>query len=198
MNIVKDTTLYQQLRTALAQWVDLTEPQWHKLAPIFQVRTVQRQEHVLLPGACVQDFLFVCDGLLRFYCLSDDGLESNMAFVAEDMFACPHSTFSLNLPVIYGIQAIEPTTHLAAKYADFFALFDQDPVFDRLGRKLSELSLTGKESRTRSLLQQQAKDRYLDFVRQYPGLIQRVSQYHIASYLGITAVTLSRLRRTLI
>jgi CRP-like cAMP-binding protein len=197
MNTTKDAILYQQLRTALVQWVDLTEPQWRSLASIFRVRTVQRQEHVLLPGAGVQELSFVCRGLLRFYCLADDGLESNLVFVAENRFACPLSTFSANLPLIYGIQAIEPTTYLTARYTDFFALCDQDPVFDRLGRRLSELSLTSKELRTRSLLQQQAQDRYLDFVRQHPNLAQRVPQYHIASYLGITEVSLSRLKRAL-
>jgi hypothetical protein len=104
MNTTKDAALYQQLRRALAQWVDLTEPQWRKLASIFQVRTVQRQEHVLMPGAGIQELSFVCRGLLRFYCLSDDGLDSNLVFVTENRFACPRSTFSANLPLIYGIH----------------------------------------------------------------------------------------------
>lgn len=80
--------------------------------------------------------------------------------------------------------------------SDFVALFEQHPIFDRLGRKLAEWLLIRKELRARSLLQQQAKERYLDFEEQYPDLVKRVPQYHIASYLGITEVSLSRLKRT--
>lgn len=192
-----DSTLYQQLRTTLSQWGDLTEPHWRQLASVFQIRRVLRQGHILLPGACVRELLFVGDGLLRFYCLADNGTESNISFVTENMFTCPLGAVSLNLPVVYGIQALEATTYLAAKYVDFFALYDQDPVFNQLGRRLTELSLAGKESRVRSLLQQHAKERYLDFLKQHPGLVQRVPQYHIASYLGITDVSLSRLNRAL-
>lgn len=197
MSNIENTALYQRFRIALTQLCDLTEAQWRQLALIFRPKQAPRQKHILLPGSDVQELLFVGDGLLRFYCISDNGLESNMAFVAESMFACPLSAFSINLPVIYGIQALEPTTYLSAKYTDLFALFDQDPVFDRLGRRLTELSLTGKELRTRSLLQQSAKERYLDFLKQYPGFVQRMPQYHIASYLGITDVSLSRLNRVL-
>lgn len=197
MNNITNVTLYQHLQTTLMPLEQLTEHQWHQLASIFHVRHAARQEHILLPGACGQELLFVGNGLLRLYCLSDDGIESNMAFYTENTFTCYRGAVSLNLPVIYGIQALEPTNYLAVKYTDLFALFDQDPAFDRLGRRLAELSLAGKEFRTRSLLQQQAKERYLDFLEQHPELAQRVQQYHIASYLGITDVSLSRLNRTL-
>ncbi len=191
------STHHQQLRAALTEWVDLDEPQWDRLASIFEVRTVENQEHLLLPGDRVYELLFVCRGLLRFYYLADDGAESNKAFIAEDMFAGPLAASRLDLPVLYGVQALEPTTLLAARYADFAALFESHPVFDRLGRKLAEWLLIRKEVRQRSLLQQNATERYLDFIAHHPRLAQRVPQYHIASYLGITDVSLSRLRRAL-
>lgn len=197
MNNTSKHTLYQQLRITLSRLGELTESQWRRLASIFQVRQAQRREHILLPGARVQELLFICKGLTRFYCLSEDGTESNLSFVIENEFTCPLSAVSLNLPVVYGIQTLEPTTYLAARYTDFFALFDQESAFDRLGRRLTELSLASKELRTRSLLQKQAKERYLDFVGQRPELARRVPQYHIASYLGITDVSLSRLNRGL-
>jgi CRP-like cAMP-binding protein len=190
-------TQYQQLRTAVTQWVELTDRQWETLAAIFSVRTVPEQEHMLLPGDYVHELLFVCSGLLRFYYLSEEGTESNKAFIAENTFAGPLAASVLKLPVIYGIQALEPTTLLVASYTDFVALFDEHPVFDRLGRKLVEWMLVRKELRARNLLQHQAKDRYLEFVQKFPEFVERVPQYHIASYLGITEVSLSRLKRDL-
>ncbi len=196
MNTTQAFTLYQQMQTALVKWVDLAEPQWNLLASSFRVKTAQKQEYILLPGAKVHELYFVCNGLLRFYYITDDGMESNKAFIAENTFAGSLTAYNLDLPILYGVQALEPTVLLVASFSDFVALFEQHPIFDRLGRKLAEWLLIKKELRARSLLQQQAKERYLDFVKQYPDLVKRVPQYHIASYLGITEVSLSRLKRT--
>ncbi|MBW4646419.1 MAG: Crp/Fnr family transcriptional regulator [Goleter apudmare HA4340-LM2] len=196
MKTAAELTPYQKMRTSLVDWVDLAEPQWHLLASKFQVKTAQKQEYILLPGAKVHELYFVCSGLLRFYYITDDGTESNKAFITENTFAGSFAAYNLNLPILYGVQALEPTVLLVASFSDFVALFEQHPIFDRLGRKLAEWLLNRKELRTRSLLQQQARERYLDFVKQYPNLVKRVPQYHIASYLGITEVSLSRIKRT--
>lgn len=193
----RQASLGDQLKRGIGQWVDLTSEQWDRLSAIFKLRRIPANEHFLLPGDHVHEVLFVCQGLLRFYYLSEEGAESNKAFIAEDTFAGALAAFGLNLPVLYGIQTLEPTILFAANYNDFSALFDVDPVFDRLGRKLAEWVLMRKELRVRKMLQSQAKARYLDFLAQEPNLAERVPDYHIASYLGITSVSLSRIRRDL-
>jgi CRP-like cAMP-binding protein len=195
---VSETHLKGQLREVLKGWVELSERQWGTLADLFRVRAFGAQEHLLYPGSRDFELLFVCEGLLRFYYLAEDGQESNKAFVGENALAGPLAASALNLPVIYGVETLEPTTLLAADFAAFVALYDEHPVFDRLGRKLAELLLTRKELRTRSLLQQSAKERFLEFRAHHPELLKRVPQYHIASYLGVTEVSLSRLKRELV
>ena len=189
---------FQQMRDVVSQWVTLSDAQWTRLSGIFRVRSMPAQASLLLPGDRVHELIFVAEGLLRFYYLNDGAVESNKAFVAENEFAGPLASAALNLPVIYGIQTLEPSELLVAKYADFSELFDQDHQFDRLGRKFAELLLVRKELRMRSMLQKKAAERYKEFRDQYPGLLQRVPQYHIASYLGITEVSLSRLRRSMV
>jgi len=184
-----------QLRAAVDAWVALSDSEFSALAGIFHPRHVDRNSHVILPGAASHDVLFVTRGLLRFCYTDSNGLESNKAFVSDNEFAAPLAAFHLGLPVSYGVQALEATSLFAAAYAEFVALFDRAPVFDRLGRKLAEYLLIRKERRTRSFLQQDAAERYADFVREHPDLVDRVPQYHIASYLGISEVSLSRLKR---
>ncbi len=196
MNIAEISIHYKQMRATLNSWVNLTDSQWEQFASIFQVRTVEKQEYILFPGAKVHELYFVCSGLLRFYYIGDNGTESNKAFISENTFAGSLAAYHLDLPIVYGIQALEATTFLAASFSDFVDLFEKHPIFERLGRKLAEWLLIRKELRARSLLQQQAKERYLEFIKHYPDLVQRVPQYHIASYLGITEVSLSRLKRT--
>lgn len=194
----KQTDAYfRRMRDALRQWVDLSEPHWHTFASIFRVKTFPPLAYVLTPGAKVYELIFLKQGLLRFYYCGDNGVESNKAFVTEDAFVGPLASSVLDLPVIFGIQALETSVCLTAKFTEFTALFAQDPIFERLGRLLAESLLVRKELRTRSLLLESSKDRYLNFLSQESHLVDRVPQYHIASYLGITEVSLSRLKKSL-
>lgn len=192
------SSIYQSLRTALNQWSELPDEQWKDLASIFRVKTAAENDFILMPGDRNYELIFVNKGLLRIYYINEDGEESNKAFPDKGMFAGPLATALLGMPSRYGIQALEPTTMLATNYEDYFEILDRDPVFDRLGRKILEWVLGQRELREQSLLQQSAKERYLDFIEKHPDLIQRIPQYHIASYLGITEVSLSRLRKKLV
>lgn len=189
--------IYQRLRASLSRWAELPDLEWEDLAAIFRVKEVASREHLLQPGDLDHELMFVERGLLRIYYLDAEGGEANKAFPAENDFAGPLATALLGMPSRYGIQALEDSRLLAARYEDYFALLDRHPAFDRLGRKIVEWVLGQRELREQSLLQQSATERYLDFRERHPALIQRVPQYHVASYLGVTDVTLSRLRRSL-
>lgn len=185
---------YARLKKVFMQWSDLPEPQWDALAAIFKPRVVEKDEYLLQTGGEVHELYFVSEGLLRIYYLNDEGKESNKAFPTEGGLAGPLASALLNVPSRYGIQALEPSVILAVRYKDYFALLDQHPTYDRLARKMMEWLLGRRELREQSLLQQSAKERYLDFKEQFSDLLNRIPQYHIASYLGITEVSLSRLR----
>ncbi|MEO0947857.1 MAG: Crp/Fnr family transcriptional regulator [Cyanobacteria bacterium J06641_5] len=186
---------HQQVRSILlATGISLSEVQWGRFTEILHWRQWQEREYVILPGSIQHELYFVCEGLLRVYYTTDTGKEANKAFISENSFAAPLAASALELPLIYGVQALETSAIAVASYAEFIALFDLDPIFDRLGRKIAETILIRKELRMRSLLQQNASERYVEFVRQFPELVQRIPQYHIASYLGISEVSLSRLK----
>ena len=182
---------------AVRQWADLDADRLATLRRLFVPSQASAGESVALPGSSDHRVAFVERGLLRFYYPTDDGRPSNKAFVVEGEFAGALAAAHLDVPILYGIEALEDTRYLSASVADWTALMDRDPAFDRLGRKLAERILARKERRTRSLLLQTAAQRYADLVDQRPDLVQRVPQYHLASYLGVTDVHLSRVRRAL-
>ena len=188
---------HRLLLDAAARWVTLDDRQQRTLAELFTAQDIEARQPLALPGSARHDVLFVARGLLRFYYPGADGKEANKAFVAEGAFAGALASAHLGVPLLYGIEALEPTTVLAAPYADLSALMDREPVFERLGRKLAELILVRKERRTRAMLLQTATERYADFARDHPDLVQRVPLYHVASLLGVTDVHLSRIRREL-
>ncbi len=188
-------TMQQQLRSAFSHWADLSDSQWERLSSVFSARRTAAREFVSQPGDNAHNLYFVVSGLLRFFYISPDGKETNKAFVAENEFAGPLASAALGLPLYFGIQALENTEMLVAPLADFSALYGADPLFERLGRRLAEQQLVRKELRMRSMLEKNARERYLDFVSLNPLLAERIPQYHLASYLGITEVSLSRLKR---
>ncbi len=188
---------FSQLRAALAQWTELNDAEWIRFSGIFRPKSTPARIHIARPGDHIHDMVFVTSGLLRYYFIDQNGEENNKAFIAENSFAGPLASASLQLPIYYGVEALEQTEMLAASFADLQALYDEAIVFERLGRKFAEMLLMRKELRTRSLLMQTASERYRDFAAAHPDLLDRVPQYHIASYLGITDVSLSRLKRSL-
>jgi len=188
---------YRRMRQTLSQWADFEDREWSMLERIFQVRTVEKGESLLRPGEAAKGILFVCSGLLRYYYRETDGREVNKAFLREDSFSSPLNACALASEIGCGVQALEPTVILIADSAAFNSLYEAHPIFDRLGRKLGEWWMARKELRTRSFQSQDARARYLDFIRLHGDLVQRLPQYHIASYLGITEVSLSRIRRGL-
>ena len=121
---------YSQLKTAVSQWVELSEKQWQQLATIFGLREAETRQHIVLPGAIEHEIIFVNQGLLRFYYLGEDGEETNKAFIGENEFAGPLASAALGLPLYFGIQALEETQMLVAQYSDYINLFEQDLVFD--------------------------------------------------------------------
>lgn len=185
------------MRTSLDQWVALPEAQWSELAALFRPADYVRAEHLVLAGAPMQDLFFVAGGLLRLYYTDADGQSWNKSFVQEGTFAGAFSSYVLGLPAPYAIEALEPTRVLAAHWSDVEALYDRHPAFERLGRRFAEWLLVRKELRERAFLEFDAAARYEAFLRDEPGLAERIPNYHIASYLGVTEVTLSRIRSRL-
>ncbi len=188
---------YLQMRKTLSQWADIRDKEWDLLKSVFRVKTLAKSDFALKPGNKPAHIFFVCSGLLRYFYGGRDEKQYNKAFLAENMFTNPMVGCSLEPDAGCGIQALESSIVLVADAAAFNALYDMHPIFDRMSRKLGEWWLGQKEARARAFLKQDASDRYLGFIGMHGNLAQRIPQYHIASYLGITEVSLSRIRKGL-
>lgn len=189
---------YAGLRAALTRLGGIPEAHWPRIERIFRPRRVSGGAYLALPGRTIESVWFLHRGLVRLFYLTPEGKAWNKGFIAEGGFA--GSLAALSGPdesAPYGIQALEPVEALGARTEDFRALYDLDPAFERIGRRLAERVLARKALRERSFLQENATGRYLAFRDEFPELEGRLPQYHIASYLGITEVSLSRIRRAL-
>lgn len=182
------------LRAAAARWTTAPPAAWDALAAAFTERSVEARHHLAFAGDPLRDVFFVAQGLLRLYYLDAKGHEWNKSFIAEGGFAGSVASGLLGLPAPYAIEALEPTDVLVASWDALEALYTQHPALERLGRRLAEQIVIKKELRERAFLELDATARYEAFVREQPALAARLPLYHVASYVGVSEVSLSRIR----
>jgi CRP-like cAMP-binding protein len=156
--------------------------------------TLAKDAFFLLAGDVPERIGYVRSGLLRLYYIDRDGAEANKHFCLENSMAISYGAFVQREPSPFFIQALEDCRLLTIDYDTYVDLVDGHPCWQVFARKLAEMLFALKQRRESAFLLDDAKQRYLQFLEDYPGLEDRLSQYHIASYVGITPESLSRIR----
>ena len=177
-----------------ARWATADADAWAAFRALFRTRAAGADDHLVRAGDALPDVFFVAGGLLRLYYTDRQGREWNKAFTPEGGFAGSLASGLLGVPAPYSVQAVEPSMVLVAAWADLEALYTRRPALERLGRRLAERIAVKKEMRERAFLEQTPTERWQAFARDEPRLVARLPLYHVASYLGMTAVSLSRIR----
>ena len=149
----------------------------------------------ICPGEIPKKFAFVKSGLFRYYYLDIEGKESTKAFIESGSFIASYSAMITGGPSLLYIEALEDSIIYEVQFQDWLALRQQHKCWNELLVYMLEKAFVIKETREREFLQLDAEQRYQNFRKNFPNLESRVRQHHIASYLGITAVSLSRLRK---
>jgi CRP-like cAMP-binding protein len=186
-----------QLIVILRSLIALPEDEAMKVANLFQACHLQRGEFFVRAGDIPKTIGVVITGILRLYYVDGDGNEYTKSFCAENSFVAAYSALLLKQPSRLFIQALEDAKLLTVDYAMYRSLSESHPCWQVLNCKIAENLFIKKEKRESALLLDNAKTRYLNFQAEYPDLEARLKQHHIASYLGITPVTLSRIRAQL-
>lgn len=159
--------------------------------------TVKKNEYFLRAGDVPKRIGFNVSGLMRLFYIDDNGTEFTKHFCMENTLAISFSAFLLREESKFSIQAIEDTKLLTINYEIYREIMDSHVCWQIVSRKLAELLYIIKEKREYELLMNSAEKRYLQFLEDYPNLEGRLNNYHIASYLGITPESLSRIRTSL-
>lgn len=172
----------------------MTETDWQAMEHRLTVQQLAKGEALVRQGEICRQVSFINSGLLRMYYLVD-GREICTGFMCENNYISQYDSFLLQQPSPAFIDALEDTEVVNMSYTDMQALYRERPVFQIFGRKIAELLFIMLTSQNTRLLTLTPEERYQSVVDRQPFVIQRVPQYMIASFIGITPEHLSRLRR---
>ncbi|ALJ01335.1 hypothetical protein DC20_09010 [Rufibacter tibetensis] len=150
---------------------------------ICTVHEAQKKEYLLRTGEQNHDMYFVQRGCLRSFIIDKAGKEVNLEFAVEGYWI---SDVAFNKPALLSIQALEKTQYFQININAFEDLTQEHPVFNLFFRKLLQNGHFTFKKRMLSSMTQTAAENYRDFLLKFPNLGQRIPQYHIAAYLGIT------------
>jgi CRP-like cAMP-binding protein len=187
-----------RLRQQIEQFVLLTDADWALLEPHLTVTTIKKHSLFAQEGVVATEVGFVLDGMLRqFY--TKDGDERTTYFFFENHFLSAYISCLTGKPAQITIEALSDSTYIGFPYAVLHALFEQRMAWQKFGRLMAEYLTVGLEERMVSLLLLSPEERYLDLLTgSKKKILERVPQHYIANYLGITPVSLSRIRNRIL
>ncbi|WP_025763711.1 Crp/Fnr family transcriptional regulator [Dyadobacter tibetensis] len=186
----------EKLLGNISKYISLSLEEINLLEAFWSERTLDKGDYLLRNGSiCRTDNYIVSGALKAFYINSDNGKEEILYFSIDDWWATDLHSFQKQTPSIYNIQALEETHLLQISRSDFEVMLAQIPKLERYFRLILEGYLGTLQRR---IIQHQvfnAEQRYSDFIEKYPEISDKVPQYLIASYLGISPEFLSRIRK---
>lgn len=181
----------------LKQNAGVPEVQLAELSKRVSFRKLEKGQFLLRKGEVCRHAFFVEKGLLRFYAVDGLGKEHIIQFAPENWFVTDRGSVYFNEPSEYFIDAIEEA--VVAMLDEEFIRFASElsPQFRNYNERILQNHIRHLQNRIHLLIGASAEQRYLDFINLYPDLMLRVPQWMIASFLGITPESLSRVRKGL-
>jgi CRP-like cAMP-binding protein len=185
-----------QIRQFFEQLTPLRDEEWAAMAGRFRWVTYPKGKIILSEGEHCDFIGFIREGLFRFYHLKD-GSEKVTAFWFPGEFLSNYRSFVSGQPSSHFIEAMEDGAVWTLRKRDLEELYAAFPVFERLGRLMAERLYGLVAQRLDAFMQETPEERYQALLERNSRLIQEIPQYMIASYLGVSAETLSRIRKRL-
>ena len=187
--------MFEQLFKSIQEKVTLTQEEMEVCKTFFIPKKLRKKQILLQEGdICIYN-AFVEKGILRSFFIDEKGNEHIVQFAIEGWWITDLSSFLTNTNSIYTIEALEDCELLLFTTTAREALMEKVPMFERSQRLLLENAYIANHARINSALTETAEEKYIKLGIAYPGIIKRVPQHMIASYLGLKPETLSRVRK---
>jgi CRP/FNR family transcriptional regulator, anaerobic regulatory protein len=184
------------LKTFISKYVTLSEVELEDIVNRFKYKTVKKNNYLLKQGNICKDLVYVEKGCLRLYYMKDD-IEVSVWFAFEQSSAIEIHSFISENPSEYFLQAIEDSEVLYIPKAELNELYKSQPKMQEMMRRFWEDVILNLISRFTALQKDSAEKRYLDLLNK-PTYLETIPQKYLASFIGVTPTSLSRIRKQII
>lgn len=161
-------------------------------------RNYLKDQYIVQQGDVCKSVCFILSGCTKTFYIDKEGQEHIVMFSIEDWWTSDLGSFISQTPADYNVQCIENTELIQFTYGKLEELYKDIPKLERLFRKIVERAFAASQKRLVGNFSISAKERYVIFKENYPKIEQRIPQYMVASYLGITKEFLSKIKSQLI
>ena len=186
--------MWDSLVKNLSKYVILTDEETAIIKSVFNFKKFRKHQYILQEGEVSRYETFVCNGVTRTYEVDAKGQEHIVQFGLEDWWVGDLYSFLTDTPSNYNIDCLEDTEVLQITRANLENLYQSVPKMERHFRILVQNAFIASTRRISATLAKPALERYQEFINRYPHIEQRVPNHQIASFLGITPQSLSRIR----
>jgi len=176
----------------------ISESDFEIVKGYFTHKRLRKRQYFIQDGDICTNYGFILSGAMRQYSVDDNGTEYIVQLFIENWWVGDRESYTTSTPSLYNIDAWEDTELLLISRSDVLELFDRCPAFAEMVRIMDDRNNIANLKRLTSSISAGAEKRYSDFIATHPNFLQRFPQHIIASYLGISKDTLSRIKRQLL
>ena len=187
----------QVFRKNLEAFVGFSDEEWSIFCTYLYVQSIKKRRRFVEEGKICNEVGFILNGSFRFYFLKD-GIEISNYFCFQNEFISSYRSFLKREPGLINIEAMEDSLLICFSHESLQQLLSDDRIMlkmERFGRTIAEYLICCYEERVISFVTQTPEARYRLLLENGDGLLQRIPQHYLANYLGITPVSLSRIRK---
>ncbi len=187
---------HQKLIDFISNWVELTENDIKHLQPKLSIENYDKGDLIITPHQICKSLKFVISGIYRVYQITDGKeITSYFNYNSRNSIVASFKSLLKEEPSNEYIECISSGKLISIKYSHWSSLYNVSQSFNTFGRLMAEFNYLLAIDRIESLQYQSASERYAKFITLYPNLLNLIPHHYIASYLGITPESLSRIRK---
>lgn len=187
--------MFEAFQQYITERSNVSEADLLQIAAVCQYKKLRKRQYLLQEGDVWKYNAFIVKGCVRTYTVDEKGNEHILNFAIENWWTGDRESLQTGNPSAYNIDALEDAEIILITKTNFDQLCSDIPAFNDMVNAILQKSFVASQRRIHTFLSLGAEEKYQQFLERYPQLAMRVPQGMIASYLGITAETLSRVRK---
>lgn len=186
---------HKNILANIQRYVSLNQAEQEAFCSIVQTKEFSKKEFIVQPKEICKYQTYVVQGALRSYLIDDSGAEHTIQFAIEDWFISDFDSYIHQNPASLYVESVENSIVQQIAHQDVEELCESYPVFERFFRLVAQKSFAFAQKRILSNIGHSAEKRFVEFESRYPEIVQRMPQYALASYLGMSPEFLSKIRK---